>query len=371
MIVAEGILNGGFELPAAKIAVITDREIYGGLRPRKPRSRAEGGARITNLSDIKPGDYVVHVQHGIGKYLGISNLEVQGARKDYLNIQYRGQDRLYVPTEQADLMQALYGRNGESPVAVIAPKSPADCFNMAYEAARIALTHMIPVMMLSDGYLANGSEPWKFPSADDIAEIPIQFQPPREDGEGEEPFLPYFRDEKQVRPWALPGTKGLEHRIGGLEKEHLTGNVSYDPDNHEKMTTIREEKREYIADNIPLQEVDEGSEDSEIAVVGWGSTFGSIRRAVHELRMEGMDVAQVHLQYISPFPKNLGELLHKFKTVIVAEINRGQLIQLLNHQLDVSAEPINKMKGRPFNVNELKDSITEIVSRKKAEEQEV
>lgn len=289
-----------------------------------------------------------------------------------MNIQRAGPSTgMPTKTEQADLMQALYGRNGESPVAVVAPKSPSDCFNMAYEACRIALTHMIPVMMLSDGYLANGSEPWRFPSAKDIDEIPISFQPPRENGDGEEPFLPYMRDDRQVRPWAVPGTKGIEHRIGGLEKEHLTGNVSYDPENHEKMTIIREEKQKNIADNIPLQQVQEGKEDSEIAVVGWGSTFGSLRRAVHELRLEGMDVAHIHLQYVSPFPKNLGELLSSYKTVIVAEINRGQLIQVLKHQLDVPAEPINRIQGRPFNVNELKDNITEIVSRKKAERQEV
>ncbi|MDR8392320.1 2-oxoacid:acceptor oxidoreductase subunit alpha [Aliifodinibius sp. S!AR15-10] len=281
-----------------------------------------------------------------------------------LNIQRAGPSTgMPTKTEQADLMQAMYGRNGESPAAIVAPRSPADCYNMVFEACRIALEHMIPVMFLSDGYLANGSEPWKFPQTQDLKEIEIKFEPARTNGDGEK-FLPYVRDDRFVRSWSIPGTKGLEHRVGGLEKEDLTGDVSYDPDNHEKMVMQREAKRDKIADFIPPQEVDNGVENGETVVLGWGSTYGSIRTAVHELRTEGMDVSHIHLQYISPFPRNLEELLKGYDNVLVPEINNGQLVRLIRDKFQMKAIGINKIKGRPFGVEELKQEIKAAIPSK-------
>lgn len=278
-----------------------------------------------------------------------------------LNIQRAGPSTgMPTKTEQADLLQAIYGRNGESPMVIVAPRSPADCFNMAFEACRIALEHMIPVMYMSDGYLANGSEPWKFPNEKDLKDIKVRFEPPRENAE--EPFLPYLRDENHVRAWAIPGTKGIEHRVGGLEKEDETGNVSYDPDNHEKMVKLREAKRDKVADFIPLQVVDQGNNSGDVLVLGWGSTYGSIRTAVGQLRKEGMDISHAHLNYISPFPRNLEELLRGFNSVIVPEINNGQLVRLIRDAFLIPAKPINKIKGRPFGVQELKDAILNILS---------
>jgi len=264
-------------------------------------------------------------------------------------------------TEQADLMQAIYGRNGESPIAIVAPQSPADCFDMAFEACRIALEHMIPVMLMSDGYLANGSEPWKFPQTDNLKDIEVTFTKARTNGEDEK-FLPYVRDDRFVRPWAIPGTPGIEHRVGGLEKEDETGDVSYDPDNHEKMVKMRQAKRDKIAEFIPLQEIDNGNEQGEAVILGWGSTYGSIRTAAHQLRQEGMDISHIHLRYIRPFPKNLKELLDGFDTVLVPEINSGQLVRLIRDEYMIPARGINKIKGRPFGVKELKEEIKSAVS---------
>ena len=275
-----------------------------------------------------------------------------------LNIQRAGPSTgMPTKTEQADLLQALYGRNGESPVAVVAPRSPADCFETVFEACRIALEHMIPVLFLSDGYLGNGSEPWKFPRTEELPEIDVEFEPAR-NGESSDKFLPYVRDERMVRSWSIPGTPGLEHRVGGLEKEDETGDVSYDPENHEKMVQMREAKRNIIADYIPKQEIDTGEENGEVVVVGWGSTYGSIRTAVRELRQEGADISHIHLRYIAPFPKNLEELLKGYDTVLVPEINNGQLVRLLRDQVMVPAKGINKIQGRPFGVEELKHEIT-------------
>ncbi|MEX0780026.1 MAG: 2-oxoacid:acceptor oxidoreductase subunit alpha [Balneolales bacterium] len=273
-----------------------------------------------------------------------------------LNIQRAGPST-GMPTkiEQSDLMQAVYGRNGESPVAIVAPCSPADCFDMAFEACRIALEHMIPVMYMSDGYLANGSEPWRFPQTKDLKEIKTRFEPPR-NGNGE-PFLPYLRDERDVRTWAIPGTAGIEHRVGGLEKEDETGNISYDPENHQKMVKLRKSKRDKIADYIPLQKVDQGEEKGDIAILGWGSTYGAICTAVFELRKEGHDVSHIHVRYISPFPKNLEELLNNFNHVIVPELNDGQLVRLVRDEFLIPAKGVNKIKGSPFGVEELKKEI--------------
>ncbi|NGP76245.1 2-oxoacid:acceptor oxidoreductase subunit alpha [Balneolaceae bacterium YR4-1] len=280
-----------------------------------------------------------------------------------LNIQRAGPSTgMPTKTEQADLMQAMHGRNGESPIAIVAPKTPADCFDTVFEACRIALEHMIPVMYLSDGFLANGSEPWKFPQSGDLKDIQVEFEPARDENAAK--FLPYVRDERFVRHWSIPGTEGLEHRVGGLEKEDETGDVSYDPDNHQKMVKMRQAKRDKIADYIPLQQVDSGNEEGEIVVVGWGSTYGSLSTAVHELREEGMDVSHIHIRYLAPFPKNLGDLLKGFKQVLVPEINNGQLVSLIRDRFMIAARGINKIKGRPFGVEELKQEIRKAASAK-------
>lgn len=283
-----------------------------------------------------------------------------------LNVQRAGPSTgMPTKTEQSDLMQAVYGRNGESPMAIVAPASPADCFEMVFEACRIALEHMIPVMFLSDGYLGNGSEPWKFPKQAELKKIEVEFTPPR--SEEDEKFLPYVRDERFVRPWAIPGTPGIEHRVGGLEKQHETGDVSYDPDNHEKMVNLRKAKRNAIANHIPLQNVDQGGIQGEAVVVGWGSTYGTIRTVVHELRQEGMDISQIHIRYISPFPKNLEELLKGFDHVLVPEINDGQLVRLIRDEFMLPARGINKIKGRPFGVEELKQEILSVLKPESVE----
>jgi len=281
-----------------------------------------------------------------------------------LNIQRAGPSTgMPTKTEQSDLLQAMYGRNGESPAVIVAPKSPADCFETVFEACRIAIEHMIPVFFLSDGFLANGSEPWKFPQQKDLKRIHLRFEPSR-NGENE-PFLPYSRDDRLVRSWAIPGTKGIEHRLGGLEKEDLTGNVSYDADNHEKMVKIRQEKVDRISGYIPLQTIDSGNESGDTVVLGWGSTYGSIRTAVSELRTQGEDISHIHLRYLNPFPGNLEELVRGFKNVLVPEINNGQLVRLIRDQFMIPAIGINKIKGRPFGVDELKTEILEALKDKK------
>lgn len=219
---------------------------------------------------------------------------------------------------------------------------------------------MIPVMYLSDGFLANGSEPWKFPQTDNLPDINVEFEAPR--SEEAVKFLPYLRDERFVRHWSIPGTEGLEHRVGGLEKEDKTGDVSYDPDNHQQMVEMREAKRDKISEFIPQQEVDSGTQGGEVVVVGWGSTYGSISTAVHELQNEGMDISHIHIRYLAPFPSNLGELLEGYGQVLVPEINNGQLVRLLRDQFVIPATGINKIKGRPFGVEELKQEIRDAVS---------
>ncbi|NBC02813.1 MAG: 2-oxoacid:acceptor oxidoreductase subunit alpha [Bacteroidetes bacterium] len=279
-----------------------------------------------------------------------------------LNIQRAGPSTgMPTKTEQSDLMQAMYGRNGESPAAIVAPATPADCFEAAFEACRIALEHMVPVFFLSDGYLANGSEPWNFPQQKDLKSIQVSFEASRK-GEEAEPFLPYRRDDRLVRKWAIPGTKGIEHRVGGLEKEDLTGNVSYDPENHQKMTLIREEKVDKIADNIPLQTIDSGNDEGDILVLGWGSTYGAIRTAVGELRNEGFDISHAHIKYLNPFPKNLEEMISRFDKILVPEMNSGQLVRLIRDKFMVPAVGISKVKGRPFFVDELKRKINDTIS---------
>jgi 2-oxoglutarate ferredoxin oxidoreductase subunit alpha len=275
-----------------------------------------------------------------------------------LNIQRAGPSTgLPTKTEQSDLLQAVYGRNGECPMPVIAAYTPSSCFDIAYESVRIAIEHMTPVMVLSDGYIANGAEPWRFPKADSLKPIDARIVKSKE---SDEKFMPYLRDEKLVRQWAYPGVEGLEHRIGGLEKEEVTGNVSYDPENHQKMVKTREAKVEKIADFIPEQTIDSGKGSGKVLVLGWGSTYGSIKSAVSELISENYEVAHAHLVYIKPFPKNLGKLMEKFDKVLIPEINNGQLIKLIRDKYLVDAIGYNKIKGTPITKNELKDEILKI-----------
>ncbi len=256
-------------------------------------------------------------------------------------------------TEQADLMQALYGRNSESPIPIIAPCTPADCFEMAFEACRLAVEFMTPVMLLSDGYIANGAEPWIFPKSADLPEIKVSYA---KHVDGEE-FLPYKRDAKLARPWAIPGTKGLEHRIGGIEKQHETGNISYDPENHEFMVKLREAKVEGIANYIPEQTIDSGNAKGKLLVLGWGSTYGSIKSAVKAARAKGCDVSHAQVRYIKPFPKNLGEILANYEHVLIPEINNGQLIRVIRDKYFVPAIGLNKIQGLPFTSAEIQDKI--------------
>ncbi|MBK9505098.1 MAG: 2-oxoacid:acceptor oxidoreductase subunit alpha [Bacteroidetes bacterium] len=276
-----------------------------------------------------------------------------------VNIQRAGPSTgMPTKTEQADLLQALYGRNGECPMPVIAAARPSDAFDVAFESCRIALQHMTPVMMLSDGYIANGAEPWKFPKSADLPEIKVEFAKPIEDGAT---YLPYKRDEKLSRPWAIPGTKGLEHRIGGLEKANETGNISYDADNHEFMVKLREEKVERIADYIPLQTIESGPSKGKVLVVGWGSTYGSIQSAVNHLLADGYEVAHAHIRYLKPFPKNLGEILFSYDKVLVPEINNGQLVKVLRDKYMIPAIPYNKIKGTPITSGELIEAIMQLM----------
>src|SRR5918993_222382 len=254
-------------------------------------------------------------------------------------------------TEQSDLLQAYYGRNGESPLPIVSASTPSDCFEAVYEAVRISIEHMTPVIFLSDGYIANGAEPWRFPKTENLPAIHVKFK--TELGHGEAKFQPYQRDENLVRPWALPGTPGLEHRIGGLEKENITGNVSYDPENHQLMVKIRQEKVDKIANNIPLQTIDNGPEEGDLLVLGWGSTYGVIKTAVDELVKDGYSVAHAHLRYLRRFPRNLGELLGKYKKVLIPEINNGQLIKIIRDQYLVDAKAYNKVMGIPITKSEI------------------
>ncbi len=268
------------------------------------------------------------------------------------NIQRGGPSTgLPTKTEQSDLLQAYYGRNGECPMPVIAAHSPSDCFEVAYEAVRIALQHMTPIILLSDGYIANGAEPWRFPAIADLPPIKVEFK--TQLGHGEDKFQPYLRDEKLVRPWVVPGTPALEHRIGGLEKQNITGNISYDSDNHELMVKIRQEKVDKIAQYIPKQELDSGPQSGKILVLGWGSTYGAIKSACLELQAAGHAVSHAHLRYVRPFPENLGDLMKNFEKIIIPEINNGQLIKIIRDQYLVDAKGYNKIQGVPITKTEM------------------
>ena len=275
-----------------------------------------------------------------------------------INVQRGGPSTgLPTKTEQSDLMQVMYGRNGESPLPVIAARSPSDCFEVAQEAWRIATSFMVPVILLSDGYIANGAEPWRIP---DVADLPkIEIKHPQAN-EGEE-IQPYARNERLARPWALPGTPGLEHRVGGLEKQDVTGNGSYDPDNHQHMTDVRQQKVDNIADDIPEQAV-VGPENGELLVVSWGGTFGACTTAVERCQREGLSVAHAHLRYLNPFPRNLGDLLSRYQRILVPELNMGQLRAILRANFLVDAEGLNKVQGKPFAVTEIVDKIKTLLA---------
>jgi 2-oxoglutarate ferredoxin oxidoreductase subunit alpha len=259
-------------------------------------------------------------------------------------------------TEQADLLQAMYGRNSEAPIPVLAASTPGDCFWIAIEASRIALKYMIPVIVLSDGYLANGAEPWRIPNSSDIPKIPVHFVT---DPQG---FLPYKRDPQTLaRPWAIPGTPGLEHRIGGLEKQDVTGNVNYEPLNHEKMVRLRAAKVEAIGQEVP-DVVPAGDPDGDLLIIGWGSTYGSITAALKPQRAAGHRIGHVHLRYLNPLPRNLGEVIERYNKVLVPEMNMGQLSMILRAKYLVDAEGYNKIQGQPFKQAELEAKIEEVLS---------
>ncbi|MBX3280015.1 MAG: 2-oxoacid:acceptor oxidoreductase subunit alpha [Acidobacteria bacterium] len=256
-------------------------------------------------------------------------------------------------TEQADLLQAMFGRNSECPAAIVAPATPSDCFQMAVEAVRLATKYMTPVFYLSDGYLGNGSEPWAIPAVEDLPRFDVEF---RTDAEG---FYPYLRDERTLsRPWAIPGTPGLEHRIGGIEKQHITGNVSYDPENHDFMVRLRAEKIQRMAQDIPPIDV-YGDQEGKVLLLGWGSTYGAITTAVEKMREKGASVSSAHLRYLNPFPKNLGDVLGRFETVIIPELNLGQLAMLVRARFLIDAVSFSKVKGKPFQVTELIRKVNE------------
>ena len=273
-----------------------------------------------------------------------------------INVQRGGPSTgLPTKTEQSDLLQAMYGRNGECPMVIIAPQSPADCFNTIYEASKIALEFMIPVMVLSDGYVANGSEPWKIPNFSDLDPITPNMATNSED------FQPYKHDEKTLaREWAIPGMKGFEHRVGGLEKANITGNVNYDPDNHHYMVEHRQKKVDIIANHIPELEPF-GDNVGDVLVLGWGGTFGALRSAVEQAQDKGYSVSHLHLRHINPFPSNLGELLVGFKKVLVPELNLGQLDMLIRSQFLIETKGYNVVAGKPFSSNEILTEIEKLI----------
>jgi len=267
-------------------------------------------------------------------------------------------------TEQSDLLQAMYGRNGESPLPIIAASTPGDCFFAAYEACRIAVKYMTPVILLGDGYLGSGAEPWRIPSVDDL----IPFKPtftdkPNHRVDGEEVFLPYLRDEQTLaRPWALPGTPGLEHRLGGLEKENETGNISYEAENHELMTHLRAAKVERVTQDIPPTVI-HGDEAGQVLVVGWGSTKGAIETAVDRVRQRGLSAGNIHLRHLNPMPSDLSEIFSRFEHLLVPELNNGQLVRMLRDRFLLPFVPLNKIQGQPFKASEIVEAIDDLLAK--------
>ncbi len=275
-----------------------------------------------------------------------------------VNVQRGGPSTgLPTKTEQADLLQAVYGRNGEAPIPVLAAATPSDCFYMAIEASRIAVKYMTPVMLLTDGYIGNGTEPWRIPHANEIAEIPVKFVTETEG------FAPYSRNENLSRPWAIPGTAGLEHRIGGLEKANITGNVNYDPSNHDFMVKLREKKIQNVRNDIPDLEV-QGDAGGELLVLGWGGTYGAIKEAVDKVTRRGLKVSQAHLRYIHPMPKNIKDVLSKFKKILIPEINLGQLSKIIRSEFLIDVLQYNLVRGLPFRSSDIENQIIEILGGK-------
>lgn len=278
-----------------------------------------------------------------------------------VNVQRGGPSTgLPTKTEQADLLQSIYGRNGEAPICVLAAATPADCFNMTFEACRIALKYMTPVILLTDGYLGNGSEPFRVPDEKELPEIPVKFVTEKEG------FFPYSRDLNLVRPWAIPGTPGLEHRIGGLEKTHIYGNVSYVPENHDYMVRIREEKVKNIVQEVPDLEV-RFEQEGELLIIGWGSTYGAIFEAVNRVRRKGHKVSQAHFKYMNPMPKNTREVLGKFKKVLLPEINLGQFARVLRSELMIDVTQHNVVQGLPFKASDIEQVIYKMLGVEDAE----
>jgi len=275
-----------------------------------------------------------------------------------VNVQRGGPSTgLPTKTEQADLLQAIYGRNGEAPIPVLAAATPSDCFYMAIEAARIAVKYMTPVMLLTDGYIGNGTEPWRIPHENEIPEIPVKFATKAEG------FAPYSRDENLARPWAIPGTPGLEHRIGGLEKANITGNVNYDPSNHDAMVKLREQKIQNVKNDIPDLTV-QGDAEGELLVLGWGGTYGAIKEAVDKATSRGLKVSQAHLKYVHPMPKNTKDVLSKFKKVLIPEINLGQLAKIVRSEFLIDVLQYNLVRGLPFRSSDIENQIVEILGGK-------
>jgi 2-oxoglutarate ferredoxin oxidoreductase subunit alpha len=279
-----------------------------------------------------------------------------------VNVQ-RGGPATGLPTkpEQADLMQAVYGRNGESPVVVMAASTPGDCFHAAFKASKIAVEHMVPVILLTDGYLANGSELWNVPEVESMPRIKAPLAKPNDPD-----YQPYRRNpENLARYWAVPGTEGLRHRVGGLEKEDVSGEVSHDPINHEIMVKYREEKVQRVANYIPEQKIIGNQEGGELLVVSWGGTFGAVYTAVKELQEQGKDISLAHFDYIKPLPRNTREVLEKYEKIIVAELNNGQFVSYLKEQLpEFDYAQYNKIQGLPFMIYELKEKFNEILEEK-------
>jgi 2-oxoglutarate/2-oxoacid ferredoxin oxidoreductase subunit alpha len=263
-------------------------------------------------------------------------------------------------TEAADLFAAVYGRHGESPIPVVAARTPADCFHAAIEAARIAVTYRTPVILLSDTFLTNSSEPWKLPNVDDLPSIEAKFATQANHDDG---FMPYLRDENLARPWAVPGTPGLRHRIGGLEKEDVTGNISYDPGNHERMTRLRAAKVARIAEHVPPLEVDDPGGDAELLLLGWGSSYGAIKGGVRRVRRAGVKVAHAHLTHLNPLPRGLGEALGRYRQVLVPEMNMGQLVRIVRAEFLVDAQSFTKVQGQPILAADIEEQILERVGR--------
>ncbi|WP_051889215.1 2-oxoacid:acceptor oxidoreductase subunit alpha [Schleiferia thermophila] len=276
-----------------------------------------------------------------------------------INVQRGGPSTgLPTKTEQADLFQAIHGRNGESPLIVMAASTPANCFQMAYMASKLAIEHMTPVILLSDGYLANGAEPWLIPDYHLLEKITPRFATADRDAT----YMPYARNADLVRSWAIPGTPGLMHRVGGLEKEDITGTVSYDPENHQKMVHIRREKILKVADYLPKAEIEEGDQQGDLLIIGWGSTYGAIKVATQNLRKKGLKVAQLHLNYIYPLQKNICDIVHNFSEILIPELNMGQLAYILKSELGIKPYELHKVKGQPFLAKEIEEKALQILS---------